>query len=216
MLRHIGFIMDGNGRWAQSKGLPRSDGYAYGLIALRKVAMRCQEKGIEAITVYAFSTENWARPSSEIDAISKVVEKFNKTYDGNLKITFMGDIYALDDDFIRSVEEIEEKTSSNDGMIMNIAYNYGGMDDIIHAAEVCYNHGEFTKDEFRQNLSSSHLPPLDLIVRTGGEKRLSNFMLFEAAYSELMFIDKMWPEMDEEDVDKIIDDFNSRQRKFGK
>jgi len=208
--------MDGNGRWAQSHGFPRTDGYVAGLIALRKVALRCQEKGIEAISVYAFSTENWARPTGEIDVISSVVQKFNNSYDGNFKISYMGDIYSLDDELIKSIENIEEKTQNNEGMALNIAYNYGGMDDIIHAAEVCYNHGDFTKEDFKNNLSSSHLPPLDLIVRTGGEKRLSNFMLFEAAYSELIFLDKMWPEMTEEDVDQIIDEFDRRQRKFGK
>lgn len=216
MLRHVGFIMDGNGRWAESRGMSRSDGYAYGLLALRKVVKRCEEKGVEAVSVFAFSTENWARPVGEIDAIASVVEKFNRNYDGNLKITYMGDIYALEDGLYQSIEEIEEKTRDNEGMSLNIAFNYGGRDDIIHAAKVCYDHGDFTEDNFKQALSSSHLPPLDLIVRTGGEKRLSNFMLFESAYAELEFLDKLWPDMTEEDVDKIIDDFDSRQRKFGR
>ena len=128
----------------------------------------------------------------------------------------MGDFDALDDKLSSSIEQVEEKTRDNEGMWLNIAFNYGGRADILHAAKVAYDHGEFLEDTFEKHLSSSHLPPLDLVVRSGGEMRLSNFMLYESAYSELMFLDKMWPDMDESDVDKILDDFDKRVRKFGK
>ncbi len=213
--RHIGFIMDGNGRWATAHGLERYDGYAAGLLALRKVVKRANELGIEAITVYAFSTENWARPDSERDAIFNVVEKFNRTYDGDLRITYSGDIAMLPDSIEDSIFEIEEKTQNNKGTILNIAFNYGGQADILHAAEICFSHGTFSKENFERALASSHLPPLDCIVRTGGEMRLSNFMLYEAAYAELIFLVKLWPDMEEEDVDKIVALFEERKRKFG-
>lgn len=214
--KHVGFIMDGNGRWAVAHNMTRAEGYAYGLIALRKVLKRCAERGVEAVSVYAFSTENWARPRGEIDAISDIVRKFNLTYDGNYRITYMGDIAALDDKLSSSIEHIEESTKDNKGLLLNIAFNYGGRADILHACEVCYNHGEFVEDMFEKHLSSSHLPRLDLVVRTGGEKRLSNFMLYESAYAELAFLDKLWPDMDESDVDALLDDFDGRVRKFGK
>lgn len=214
--KHIGFIMDGNGRWAQARSLERANGYAYGLVALYKVAKRCSELGVEAISVYAFSTENNARPSGEIEAIADVVKKFNLTYDGNYKISYMGDISSLPDGLARSIEKVEERTRDNDGMWLNIGFNYGGRADIIHAAQVAYDHGEFVEDTFESNLSSAHLPSLDLVVRTGGQKRLSNFMLYESAYAELVFLDKLWPDMDESDVDAVIAEFESRQRKFGK
>lgn len=172
--KHIGFIMDGNGRWAVAHGMSRAEGYAHGLVALYKVAKRCSERGVEAVSVYALSTENLNRPEEELQAIFKVVEKFNLTYDGEYKISYMGDFNSLDDKLASSIEQIEEKTRDNKGMWLNIAFNYGAKADILHAAKVAYDHGEFLEDTFEKHLSSSHLPPLDLIVRSGGEMRLSN------------------------------------------
>ncbi len=213
---HIGFIMDGNGRWAKARGMSRAEGYAYGLVALRKVLKRLGECGVGVVSVYAFSTENRQRPQAEIDAISQVVKKFNLTYDGDMKITYMGDINALDDDLAYSIEQIEKNTADNKGVWLNVAFNYGGRADIVNAAKICYDHGEFVEDTFEKHLSSGALPPLDLVVRTGGEMRLSNFMLYESAYAELMFLDKLWPDMDECDVNVILSDFEKRQRRFGK
>ena len=214
--KHIGFIMDGNGRWATAHDMSRAEGYAYGLVALRKVLKRLGECGVGVVSVYAFSTENWQRPQTEIDAISQVVKKFNLTYDGDMKITYMGDINAIDDDLAYSIEQIEKNTADNDGIWLNVAFNYGGRAEIVNAAKICYDHGEFGEDTFEKHLSSGALPPLDLVVRTGGEMRLSNFMLYESAYAELMFLDKLWPDMDESDVDRILEDFDKRVRKFGK
>ena len=215
-VNHIGFIMDGNGRWATARGLSRTEGYANGLIALRRVAKRCEERGVKAVSVYAFSTENINRPSEEIEAIFKVVEKFNRTYDGKFRICYMGDFSTLPDKLAESIELVEQNTENNEGMILNIAFNYGGRADILHAAKIAYDHGEFLDDTFEKRLGSARLPELDMIVRTGGEKRLSNFMLYEAAYAELFFLDKLWPDMDENDVDDLLEQFEKRTRKFGR
>ena len=213
--RHIGFIMDGNGRWATERGLSRADGYPAGLVALRRVIQRCKEIGIEAISVYAFSTENWARPDVEKEAIFKVVDAFNRGYEGDIRITYSGNIASLPDYLEDSICMVENATKDNPGTILNICFNYGGREDLLHAAEICYAHGNFTKETFERALASSHLPPVDCIVRTGGEMRLSNFMLYESAYAELIFLVKNWPDMDETDVDKIIELFEKRNRTFG-
>lgn len=212
---HIGFIMDGNGRWATERGLSRADGYPAGLLALRRVFKRCKERGIDAVSVYAFSTENWARPEAEKESIFKVVDTFNRTYEGDAKITYSGNIATLPDYLEDSICQIEDRTKDNKGTILNICFNYGGREDLLHAAEICFSHGNFSKENFERALASSHLPPVDCIVRTGGEMRLSNFMLYESAYAELIFLVKNWPDMDETDVDKIIDLFEKRNRTFG-
>lgn len=213
--KHVGFIMDGNGRWAENRGLARTEGYAAGLEAMKRVLPRCRELGVEAVSVYAFSTENFARPTEEISSILGVVKKWNNAYDGDMRVTYMGDIYAFDDDVVASVENIEERTAQNNGLKLNIALNYGGREDILHAARVCYDHGEFDTERFESALGSAHLPPLDMIVRSGGEKRLSGFMLYEAAYSELVFSDTLWPDFRAEDVDEAVAEFGRRTRKFG-
>ena len=208
--------MDGNGRWATARNLPRTDGYKEGLSALKRVIAECARRGVDVVSVYAFSTENNARPDEEISAIFDVVTKFNLSYDGDFKILYMGDIDALPSEVADSVQCVEQKTADNAGMTLNIALNYGARDDIIHACKLAFDHSDFTDGAFVSYLSSSGLPALDLIVRTGGEKRLSNFMLFEAAYSELIFLDKPWPDMNENDVTEILAEFESRTRKFGK
>lgn len=214
--RHIGFIMDGNGRWAAAHGLLRTDGYKFGLDALMTVAQACALRGVEVISVYAFSTENISRPQEEVDAIFDVVAKFNSTYDCNFKVIYTGDIDALPEDLAQSVRLVEYSTADNDGMTLNVCLNYGARNDIIHAAKLAFDHGDFTAETFERGLSSAALPPLDAVVRTGGEKRLSNFMLYEAAYSELIFLDKMWCDMTADDVDEVLREFESRNRRFGK
>ena len=208
--------MDGNGRWATAHNLPRTKGYSAGLDALKRVAGECARRGVEVVSVYAFSTENNARPEAEKQAIFEVVKRFNDNYDGDMRILYMGDLDALPDDVFESVREVEDKTSTNSGITLNIALNYGAKDDIIHACKLAYDHGDFTVSGFESNLATCGLPALDAIVRTGGEKRLSNFMLYECAYSELFFLDKLWPDMTEGDVDEILDEFENRNRKFGK
>lgn len=213
---HIGFIMDGNGRWAVEHGMPRPSGYAQGVEAIRRISKRCSDRGVKAITLFALSTENLQRPRDELSAIFNAVEKFNRSYDGDFVITYMGDMSALPDCLKSSVEYVEKKTSANNGMTLNIALNYGGRSDIVNAAKLACEKGAFDVNRFEKHLSSAHLPQPDLIIRTGGQMRLSNFMLYECAYSELIFVDKLWPDMCESDIDKAIDEFGNRQRKFGK
>ncbi len=216
MPRHIAFIMDGNGRWATEHSMQRADGYRYGLLALMRVLECLSKKGVEAVTVYAFSTENFQRPTDEINGIFDVVESFNLSYEGDMRITYMGDFDSLPDSLVSSIEEVETRTCQNGGITLNIALGYGARADVLRAAKLCYDHGEFTKEAFENNLSSSHLAPLDLIVRTGEQKRLSNFMLYESAYAELIFLDKLWPDVNSNDVDCILQEFEGRIRKFGK
>ncbi len=216
MLKHVGFIMDGNRRWAKKRLLPKAEGYNAGLDALKKVTLRAQKLGLEAVTVYAFSKENWNRSDDEIQSIMKAVKKTNETFDGDFKIRYMGDISALEDDIAKTIDDVEQRTAQNKGLTLNIALNYSGRDDIIHAAKIACDHGEFVEDTFEKHLSTYGLPPLDMIVRSGGEQRLSGFMLYECAYSELLFIDKLWPDMDEKDMDYIFEEFNRRVRNFGK
>lgn len=214
--RHIAFIMDGNGRWATARGLRRAEGYKRGLEALMRVIGRLQERGVEAVSAFAFSTENVARPKDERDAIFEQTVKFNNSYSGNLRVIYIGDIDALEDEVVSSVEEIERRTANNTGTTLCVALNYGAQADIVHAAKLASDKGMFTDEAFEASLSTAGLPKLDMIVRTGGEKRLSNFMLYEAAYAELLFLDKLWPDMNESDADAVLDEFAHRTRKFGK
>lgn len=213
--RHIGYIMDGNGRWARLRGLPREAGYAEGLRAMLRVLARTAEKGVPAVTVYAFSAENFARPESEEAAIFSVVRQWNDAYDGDMRVTYMGDRSRFPTPLADSIEAVERRTADRSGMRLNIAFGYGGREDIVRAAAAAATKGAVTMENFERELASVSLPPLDLIVRSGGEKRLSGFMLYEAAYSELYFTDKLWPDMTEEDVDAALCDFASRVRKFG-
>lgn len=212
---HVGYIMDGNGRWAESRGLPRSAGYAEGLKAMLRVLRRTEERGVRVATVYAFSSENFARPEEESSAIADVVERWNRSYDGGWKVTYMGELSRFSENLRESVALVVGRTAENEGLRLNIALGYGGREDIVNAARRAAAKGEIDSASFENCLSSAGLPPLDLIVRSGGEKRLSGFMLYEAAYSELYFTDALWPDMTEKDVDDALGEFARRTRKFG-
>ncbi len=212
---HVGYIMDGNGRWAERRGLPRSAGYAEGLKAMLRVLRRTEERGVRVATVYAFSSENFARPEEESSAIADVVERWNRSYDGGWKVTYMGELSRFSERLRESVALVVGRTAENEGLRLNIALGYGGREDIVNAARRAAAKGEIDSASFENCLSSAGLPPLDLIVRSGGEKRLSGFMLYEAAYSELYFTDALWPDMTEEDVDDALGEFARRTRKFG-
>lgn len=212
---HVGYIMDGNGRWAERRGLPRSAGYAEGLKAMLRVLRRTEERGVRVATVYAFSSENFARPEEESSAIADVVERWNRSYDGGWKVTYMGELSRFSESLRESVALVVGRTAENEGLRLNIALGYGGREDIVNAARRAAAKGEIDSASFENGLSSAGLPPLDLIVRSGGEKRLSGFMLYEAAYSELYFTDALWPDMTEKDVDDALGEFARRTRKFG-
>ena len=219
---HIGIIMDGNGRWATLRGKPRKYGHLAGSKTVEKTVAYAFDKGIKAVSLYAFSSENWNRPKEEVEGIFSLIEKFLKTSvkkltDGNVKLIVSGSREGLPDKLIKTIDKSVNKTKNNDGGILNVAVNYGGRADIINAVNKLIKSGktEITEQDVSDNLSTAGLPPLDFIIRTAGEKRLSNFMLFEASYSELYFTDVLWPDFTKEKLDEALKDYRSRKRNFG-
>lgn len=220
--QHIAFIMDGNGRWATQRGLSRSDGHKAGAEALEKVVLACMERGVKAVTVYAFSCENWSRPQSEIKYIFSLITQFTKKELKNytqkgLRVMFSGDLTQLPKSTVNAINKVKDAGKNNTGMIVNIALNYGARQEIVRAVNMILQSGIREVDEqmFDDCLYTAGLPPLDLIVRSSGEKRLSNFMLWQCAYSEFVFLDKFWPDFDKDTVDEIIAEYSSRNRRFG-
>lgn len=219
---HIGIIMDGNGRWATLRGKPRKYGHLAGSKTVEKTVAYAFDKGIKAVSLYAFSSENWNRPKEEVEGIFSLIEKFLKTSvkkltDGNVKLIVSGSREGLPDKLIKTIDKSVAKTENNDGGILNVAVNYGGRADIVNAVNKLIKSGktEMTEQDVSDNLSTAGLPPLDFIIRTAGEKRLSNFMLFEASYSELYFTDVLWPDFTKEKLDEALKDYRSRKRNFG-
>lgn len=233
MPRHIGIIMDGNGRWAKKRNLPRPVGHKAGVEKVREIVKCCSKLNIEALSLYAFSTENWKRPKYEVDALmSLFVEYINKEIkelnENNVKMRFMGNIDQLSKRVQKSIDFAVDATKDNSGLTLNIALNYGSRDDILSAAKaiaemamerkLMYNKDgclEIDESLFASCLKSNGLPELDLIIRTSGEQRLSNFMCYEAAYAELVFSDVLWPDFDEIEFNKCLNEFQRRVRKFG-
>ena len=220
-IKHIAFIMDGNGRWAKKRGMPREYGHTHGAEVFRKIMRRCCELGIKAATFYVFSTENWKRPHKEVDAILGLLDKYlddceKEVNDNDVRFIFVGDMSVFSDSIREKIKRIEE-VSKNNTYIANMALNYGGRDEIAHAVNTLIADGKqsVTEDDITGALYTKESPPLDLIVRTGGDIRLSNFLLWQAAYAEFYFTDKLWPDLKAKDVDIIVDDFVSRNRRFG-
>ena len=220
--RHIAFIMDGNGRWAKKRMLPRKLGHREGVKALRRMVDECEKAGIEMVSFYAFSTENWTRPQEEIDALFKMVGEFaeknlSEYVRRGFRIMFMGDITKLPADTVAALKKILDQAKDNKGMIVNIALNYGGRDEILRAVRRVLQSG--VKDVDVETLSdcmyTGGLPDPDIIVRSSGEKRLSNFMLWQAAYSEFVFRDELWPDFDEKTIDAVLEEYASRDRRYG-
>ncbi len=224
---HIGFIMDGNGRWAVKRGLPRKMGHREGAKAFRKIARYCKTIGIKYITFYAFSTENWRRPEDEVDEIMRLfgeyldeVKDFEKD---KTRLIFIGDKSAFRDDLRVRMEEIEKSSSVYDEMTLMIAMNYGGRDEIVRAAraaaEMAVNReikpSDIDEKLFSGLLYTGGIPDADLIIRPSGEKRISNFLIWQSAYSELYFTDVLWPDFSPDELDKAINDYASRSRRFG-
>lgn len=220
--KHIGFILDGNGRWATQRKLPRVIGHKKGTVALKRVLNACIKHGIQVVSLYAFSSENWKRPEKEREALFSMIKQFVQENMANnlvkpVKIRVMGDIEALPQDVCQSIKKAIKDTENNDGMIVNIGLNYGGRAEIVTAVNKVLASGnqQITEELIDNNLDTAGLPALDLIVRTSGEIRLSNFMLWQAAYSEMIFLDKLWPDMKAKDVELILREFSGRNRKFG-
>ena len=226
--KHIGVIMDGNGRWAKRRGLPRSAGHKRGADILDPLCDYCNGLGVKALTVYAFSTENWARPQKEIDALMELLYDYllqveEKFRGRNMKLKISGDVSPLSDKIKQAIVHAEEVTASGTGMVLNIALNYGGRDEIVRAARKIAQKvqtGELLPDAidetaFAACLDMADLPEVDLIIRPSGEKRLSNFMLWQAAYAEFWYSDICWPDFTENDMAQAIYEFQNRDRRFG-
>lgn len=227
---HIGFIMDGNGRWAKARKLTRTNGHSAGVTAMEKIIRHCGDLGIRYVTFYAFSTENWSRPKDEVDFLmnlfSTYMDKLIKEIDGGgLKtysdsaVRFIGDMSVFNEDFRKKVEYIKEKTSENgEKFTVNIAVNYGGRDEIVHAVNefISENPNKIvTEKDISERLYTGSLPDPDLIIRTAGESRLSNFLLWQASYSEIYITPVCWPDFTPDELDKALEDYGRRTRKFG-
>lgn len=225
--RHIAIILDGNGRWAEKRGLPRFKGHSKGSETVRDIVDHCNKIGIEYITLYAFSTENWKRPKEEVDEIMRLLRKYldeiGKYADKNAKITVLGETEGLPSDIRGKIMEAIENTRNNTGIKLNIALNYGGRQEITNAAKKIASlvkRGELEPEDITENLFEKFLytgemPSPDIILRPGGEKRISNFLLWQGAYSELIFEDVLWPDFTKDDLDRAIDEFNHRNRRYG-
>lgn len=220
--KHIGIIMDGNGRWAKQRGLPRLLGHKAGVDAIKRVTEAAEELGIKVISYYAFSTENWKRNKEEVDGIFELVRNYldkNKQSfsEKNIKIQTMGDITKLPDDLCKKLEDIVEQTKNHTGLIVNIGLNYGSRAEIVYAVNKLIKSGKtsITESDISNALYTGGLPDPDLIIRTSGEQRLSNFMLYQIAYSEFYFPNMHWPDFNKKLLEKAIIEYQSRNRRFG-
>ena len=225
---HIGVIMDGNGRWAKRRGLPRSAGHQAGADALKKIVTECNKMGIKYITVYAFSTENWKRPKDEVDFLMNLLLSYLKDAERslageNVVIRAIGSREELSEEIREQILKTEEFTKNNTGIVMNIALNYGSREEIVNAARAIAKKavsGEITPDDIDAEMISNHLytknqPDPDFIIRTSNEQRLSNFMMWQASYSEFYFTERLWPDFSVKDLHKAIIEYQSRDRRYG-
>ncbi len=224
--RHIAIIMDGNGRWAKKRGLPRSAGHSAGAETFRKIATYCKNIGVEYLTVYAFSTENWKRPPEEVDAIMRLLEKYlheaiEKMERDGIRLKILGDTEPLSDKLKALIARTDNISRSITGFQANICLNYGGRDEIVkaarrYAAEVAAGRpNDLSEQEFSSYMYSKDIPDPDLIIRPSGEVRTSNFLLWQSAYSEYYFTDVLWPDFSERELDKAIESYSGRSRRFG-
>jgi undecaprenyl diphosphate synthase len=227
--RHIAVVMDGNGRWANKRHLPRAAGHKAGVGSTRKIVENCAKKNIEALTIFAFSSENWSRPEAEVSAlmslfISTIMAEVKKLNKKNVCVKFIGDRTRFSEKLQNSINQAEQLTKDNAGLHLNIAANYGGRWDVVNAcrriAEEVKSDETAIKDideeKFNSLMSLNELPAPDLLIRTGGEQRISNFLIWQLAYSELYFVDTLWPDFSDEDLDAALDWYAGRQRRFGK
>ena len=220
---HIAIIMDGNGRWASSKGLKRVEGHEEGVKSVRKIIKHCGNLGIKYLTLFSFSEENWNRPKTEILALMKLLvssldKEVNSLIKNNVKFNVIGNLKKLDVFTRKKILDVQEITSKNSGLKLTLAISYGGRQEIVNAVNriINLNVDNIKFDEFNNYLYTKDMPDPDLLIRTGYEKRISNFLLWQIAYTEIYFSDLFWPDFDENELDVAIEDFNSRNRKFGK
>ena len=225
---HVAIIMDGNGRWAKKRGLPRTAGHAQGARVVEQILEDADHMGIRYLTVYAFSTENWSRPDSEVKALMNLLRTYMKTSlakcaRNNVRIRVIGDKSRLDSDLQASIANLEKETASNTGIGFQIAINYGSRDEIVRAVRKAaqkvkdsgLNPEDITEAMISDELDTAGIPDPDLLIRTGGEERISNFLLWQTAYSELYFCDAAWPDFNKAELEKAVDAFNNRERRYG-
>ncbi len=218
---HIAIVMDGNGRWATRRFLPRVAGHKQGVDALRRCARACASRGVSVLTVFAFSSENWNRPADEVSGLMELLvlalsRELPQLMTDGVRLHFIGERAGLSDKVRASLIQAEAATSANTRLIFNVCFNYGGRWDITQAAARLAAQGQaITQASLDRAMALAHVPDPDLLIRTGGEKRLSNFLLWQAAYAELYFSDTLWPDFDDSELDNAIADFSSRERRFG-
>nr|WP_236620317.1 isoprenyl transferase [Sporolactobacillus laevolacticus] len=226
--KHVAIIMDGNGRWAKKRGLPRIAGHREAMKTVKRVTKEADRLGVKVLTLYTFSTENWKRPKNEVDFLMKLPEQFLNTYlveliEQNVRVQAMGDLSRLPSYTLKAVESAIERTKNNTGLVLNFALNYGSHAEIVDAVKTIVRKvqeqelvvEEVTEQVISQHLMCSSLPDPDLLIRTGGELRLSNFMLWQLAYTELYFSEEYWPDFDEQSLRNAIQSFAARQRRYG-
>ena len=225
---HVAIIMDGNGRWAKKRGLPRTAGHAQGARTVEQILEDADHMGIRYLTVYAFSTENWSRPDSEVKALMNLLRTYMKTSlakcaRNNVRIRVIGDKSRLDKDLQDSIANLEKETASNTGIGFQIAINYGSRDEIVRAVQAAaqkVSSGELRPEDITEaaisdSLDTAGIPDPDLLIRTGGEQRISHFLLWQTAYSELYFCDAAWPDFNKNELEKAVDAYNNRERRYG-
>ena len=224
-LQHIAIIMDGNRRWAKEKFLPSMMGHKKGVEALKKTTRACDDFGVKYLTLYAFSTENWNRKKEEVDFLmdllaSTLLSELDELNQNNVKMNFIGNLSVLNQNLQNIIEQSKEKTKNNTGVVLTVAINYGARDEIVHAVQKIVESGisfsEITEETIKKHLYTYNLPDPDLLIRTSGEKRISNYLLWQIAYSELYITDTYWPDFDKDALCLAIDEFAKRQRRWGK
>ncbi|MCU4120119.1 polyprenyl diphosphate synthase [Variovorax sp. N23] len=219
---HIAIVMDGNGRWATRRFLPRVAGHKQGVESLRRCVKACGDRGVRVLTVFAFSSENWNRPVEEVTGLMELMvgalaREVPKLKEDGVQLHFVGERGGLSDKMVGSLLQAEAATAQNHRLVLNVCFNYGGRWDIARAAAELARRGEaLTEANLDRAMALAHVPDPDLLIRTGGEQRLSNFLLWQSAYAELFFSDKLWPEFDEKALDEAIAAFQKRERRFGK
>jgi len=226
--RHVAIIMDGNGRWAKARGLPRVAGHQRGAEAVRTTVQGCQELGIRCLTIYAFSSENWKRPATEIDDLMGLLRVYIRgelaeLHTANVRLHFIGNRSQLPTDIVALIEEAEALTGANTGLAFSVALNYGSHYEIVRACqrlarEVAagrLNADDIDEETFAQELETADLPDPDLLIRTSGEQRLSNFLLWQLAYAELVFLDTLWPDFSKDTLREAVAEYQSRERRYG-
>ncbi|WP_255358115.1 polyprenyl diphosphate synthase [Pseudorhodoferax sp. Leaf267] len=220
--RHIAIVMDGNGRWATRRFLPRVAGHRQGVESLRRCVQACLDRDVRVLTVFAFSSENWDRPQDEVSGLMSLMvgvlaKEVMPLKANGVRLHFVGALHALSDKVRRGLEQAERDTADNSKLVLNICFNYGGRWDIAQAAQRLAEAGQpITEASLNEAMALSHVPDPDLVIRTGGEFRISNFLLWQSAYSEFVFSDKLWPDFDTAALDEAIASYGRRERRFGK